>query len=152
MSAPARTSPINRRLELLQPYPFERYRALLAGVAPPALPLIRLSIGEPQHATPALVRAALVDVVEAEDGTAHAFAIPGLRYAGKTGTGEAPPKDGVEANDAWFVAYAPADRPAVLVAARVERADPKKDAKETVRRVLEAWRRGPTGATSPGQR
>ena len=29
-----------------------KLRALLAGVAPPALPPIRLSIGEPQHATP----------------------------------------------------------------------------------------------------
>jgi N-succinyldiaminopimelate aminotransferase len=51
---------MNPRLETLQPYPFERYRALLAGV--PAAPLtpVRLSIGEPQHATPALVREALV--------------------------------------------------------------------------------------------
>lgn len=32
---------------------------LLDGVTPPALPPIRLSIGEPQHATPALIREAL---------------------------------------------------------------------------------------------
>ncbi len=52
---------MNPLLDRLQPYPFERLRALLAGVAPPALSAIRLSIGEPQHATPDLVRAALVD-------------------------------------------------------------------------------------------
>jgi N-succinyldiaminopimelate aminotransferase len=50
---------VNPRLSRLQPYPFERLRALLAGVDPPATPPIRLSIGEPQHATPALVRTAL---------------------------------------------------------------------------------------------
>ena len=47
---------MNPLLDRLQPYPFERLRALLAGVAPPALSPIRLSIGEPQHATPDLVR------------------------------------------------------------------------------------------------
>jgi len=50
---------LNPRLDLLQPLPFERLRALFAGVTPPALSPIRLSIGEPQHATPDLVRRAL---------------------------------------------------------------------------------------------
>ena len=50
---------MNPRLSHLQAYPFERLRTLLAGVVPPALTPIRLSIGEPQHATPALVRDAL---------------------------------------------------------------------------------------------
>ena len=52
---------MNPRLSLLQPYPFERLRALFADVTPPALSPIRLSIGEPQHATPELVRRALSD-------------------------------------------------------------------------------------------
>src|SRR5690348_4173929 len=51
---------MNPRLGLLQPYPFERLRALLDGITPPALTPIRLSIGEPQHTTPDLVRSALV--------------------------------------------------------------------------------------------
>lgn len=50
---------MNPRLSRLHPYPFERLRALLAGIEPPALPPIRLSIGEPQHPTPQLVRDAL---------------------------------------------------------------------------------------------
>jgi N-succinyldiaminopimelate aminotransferase len=45
---------VNSRLQQLQPYPFEKLRALLAGLAP-APPPIRLSIGEPQHPTPALI-------------------------------------------------------------------------------------------------
>ena len=52
---------MNPRLDLLQPYPFEKLRALLAGIAPPALSPIRLSIGEPQHPTPDLIRQALVN-------------------------------------------------------------------------------------------
>ncbi len=52
---------MNPRLGQLQPYPFERYRALLAGVTPAPLPPVRLSIGEPQHATPDLIGAALVE-------------------------------------------------------------------------------------------
>ena len=45
---------VNSRLQQLQPYPFEKLRALLTGLAP-APPPIRLSIGEPQHATPAFI-------------------------------------------------------------------------------------------------
>ena len=52
---------MNPRLNRLQPYPFERLRALLDGVPAPAQRPIRLSIGEPQHPTPAFVRKALVD-------------------------------------------------------------------------------------------
>jgi N-succinyldiaminopimelate aminotransferase len=51
---------VNPRLAQLQPYPFEKLRALFEGVQPPAgLAPIRLSIGEPQHATPALILEAL---------------------------------------------------------------------------------------------
>jgi N-succinyldiaminopimelate aminotransferase len=52
---------VNPLLAHLQPYPFERLRGLLADTDPPALPPIRLSIGEPQHPTPDLVRRALAD-------------------------------------------------------------------------------------------
>ena len=51
---------MNSRLSQLQPYPFEKLRALLAGLAPAGRP-IPLSIGEPQHATPEIVRRAIAD-------------------------------------------------------------------------------------------
>jgi N-succinyldiaminopimelate aminotransferase len=51
---------VNSRLLQLQPYPFEKLRSLLAGLTPPGRP-IPLSIGEPQHATPQLVRHAIAD-------------------------------------------------------------------------------------------
>ena len=52
---------MNSLLSHLHPYPFERLRELLAGVAPPQMNPIRLSIGEPQHPTPALIHQAMVD-------------------------------------------------------------------------------------------
>ena len=51
---------MNPRLKLLQPYPFERLRSLLAGVVPaPEHRAINLSLGEPRHPTPAVLREAL---------------------------------------------------------------------------------------------
>ncbi len=57
---PTPRAAMNLGLAQLQPYPFERLAALRAGLRPdPALSPINLSIGEPQHATPALVLDAL---------------------------------------------------------------------------------------------
>ena len=49
---------LNPALEALTDYPFDRLRALLDPIAPPAglTPLV-LSVGEPRHAPPAMVRA-----------------------------------------------------------------------------------------------
>ncbi|WP_018229368.1 succinyldiaminopimelate transaminase [Methyloversatilis universalis] len=59
------TLPVTPHLSLLQPYPFERLKELTAGVSGPAdLPLVRLSIGEPQHATPQLIKDALTGALD----------------------------------------------------------------------------------------
>ncbi|HEY5307531.1 MAG TPA: succinyldiaminopimelate transaminase, partial [Casimicrobiaceae bacterium] len=51
---------MNPRLSLLQPYPFERLRALFASVTPDAAKsAISLSIGEPKHPTPRVLLDAL---------------------------------------------------------------------------------------------
>jgi N-succinyldiaminopimelate aminotransferase len=48
---------MNPNLNLLQPYPFQRLRELFAGITPnPAYSAINLSIGEPKHATPQLIK------------------------------------------------------------------------------------------------
>jgi N-succinyldiaminopimelate aminotransferase len=53
---------VNPDLAQLQPYPFERLRQLCLGVSPaPTFREIRLSIGEPQHATPLLIQQALAE-------------------------------------------------------------------------------------------
>ena len=56
---------MNSRLDLLQPYPFEKLRAILGPLQPPAgVAPISLGIGEPQHPTPALVKEALAANVQ----------------------------------------------------------------------------------------
>jgi N-succinyldiaminopimelate aminotransferase len=56
---------MNPDLDRLHPYPFERLRALLGDATPPAeLAHIALSIGEPQHPVPTLVRDALVEALD----------------------------------------------------------------------------------------
>ncbi len=47
---------MNPKLDLLQPYPFEKLRSLKNGITPPPdLKHIALSVGEPKHAAPQLV-------------------------------------------------------------------------------------------------
>ena len=56
---------MNPLLHRLQPYPFERLRAMSAEVtANAAKAPINLSIGEPKHATPRLVIDALAHAAE----------------------------------------------------------------------------------------
>ena len=53
---------MNPLLARLQPYPFERLRALTLDITPnPAWRPISLGIGEPKHPTPSLVTQALAD-------------------------------------------------------------------------------------------
>lgn len=51
----------NPELDLLQPYPFEKLHALLAGITPADKSPISLSIGEPKHPAPQLALDALVE-------------------------------------------------------------------------------------------
>jgi penicillin-binding protein 2 len=65
-----------------------------------------------------IVREAMRQVVANERGTGRAAAIPGIEVAGKTGTAQNP-----HGNDhALFVAYAPADDPAICIAIVMENA------------------------------
>ncbi|MQR00038.1 succinyldiaminopimelate transaminase [Glaciimonas soli] len=53
---------MNPLLDRLQPYPFEKLRALFSDVTPnPAYSAISLGIGEPKHPTPAFIQQALTD-------------------------------------------------------------------------------------------
>ena len=53
-----------------------------------------------------------------EEGTGTAAALAGIRVAGKTGTAEV---DNATANQAWFIAFAPVERPRMAIAVTVER-------------------------------
>ena len=73
---------MNPRLEKLQPYPFEKLRALLAGSTPNArLKSINLSIGEPKHPTPALVKEALAGALDGLAAYPATAGLPALREA-----------------------------------------------------------------------
>ncbi|HEY5808061.1 MAG TPA: succinyldiaminopimelate transaminase [Povalibacter sp.] len=73
---------MNPLLARLQPYPFERLRALLAGAQPPAnLPHISMSIGEPRHAPPRFVLDALTANLSALGTYPTTLGIPQLRHA-----------------------------------------------------------------------
>ncbi len=60
------------------------------------------------------VQLALADVVSR--GTAAGAQIQGLTIAGKTGTAQVPPEE----DYAWFVGYAPADKPKIVLAIIIE--------------------------------
>jgi N-succinyldiaminopimelate aminotransferase len=70
---------VNPRLDTLQPYPFEKLRALFRDVTPPAaLRAISFGIGEPKHPTPALIRdaaAAALDGLASYPATAGSDAL-----------------------------------------------------------------------------
>jgi N-succinyldiaminopimelate aminotransferase len=73
---------VNPLLAKLQPYPFEKLRALMAGLTPPArLSPINLSIGEPKHPTPALVKEALASSLEGLASYPATAGSPELRQA-----------------------------------------------------------------------
>jgi len=73
---------LNPLLDRLQPYPFEKLRALLAGIVPNGkLKAINLSIGEPKHPTPALVKEALAGALDGLSAYPATAGLPALRQA-----------------------------------------------------------------------
>jgi N-succinyldiaminopimelate aminotransferase len=73
---------LNPRLARLQTYPFDKLRALLAGITPnPALRPIDLSIGEPKHPTPKLLKDALSGALDGLSIYPRAAGTPELREA-----------------------------------------------------------------------
>jgi N-succinyldiaminopimelate aminotransferase len=73
---------MNSHLTQLQPYPFQRLRDLFAGIEPNAdYKAVNLSIGEPKHDTPALIKEALVNNLQGLASYPTTAGIPALRQA-----------------------------------------------------------------------
>ena len=73
---------LNPLLARLQPYPFERWRELTADITPnPAFRPISLGIGEPKHATPALIEEALMKALPMLAAYPATLGEPALREA-----------------------------------------------------------------------
>jgi penicillin-binding protein 2 len=68
--------------------------------------------------TVAVLRKAMRNVVEDDEGTAKAARVPGYEVAGKTGTSQNPHGD----DHAWFLCYAPWDDPEIGVCVLLENA------------------------------
>lgn len=96
-----------------------------------------------------LVLEGLHGAVNSPEGTAAKQAIPDLPFGGKTGTAQAPERRADVPDDiarwllqdhAWFVGYAPARRPGVVVAAFIEHGGfGGTEAAPVVRKVIEAY-------------
>jgi penicillin-binding protein 2 len=109
----------------------------------------------------AAVREGLVAVMHGPTGSGRASAV-GATYliAGKTGTAQRTSRKGLERMDpkmlpyhlrhqAWFIAYAPADKPSIAVAVLVEHGGSGSGAAAPVaRRILDAWLVPPAEDTS----
>ena len=103
----------------------------LHGRPPPAQRIEGLSAS-----TLGIVRRAMHRVVHGDRGTGRSARIEGLAIAGKSGTAQGPNRD----DDAWFVAFAPYQRPEIAVVAVVEGGGGGGAvAAPVVRAVLEAW-------------
>jgi N-succinyldiaminopimelate aminotransferase len=71
---------MNPLLARLHPYPFERWRELTQGIVPnPTLRPIGLGIGEPRHATPALIEEALTKALPTLSSYPATLGEPALR-------------------------------------------------------------------------
>jgi len=92
----------------------ETYSGRVIGTARPAaaqeLPF--------RDSTIAFVRRAMVNVVEAPNGTGKQARVPGIQVGGKTGTAQNPHGE----DHAWFISFAPADDPQIALAVLVENA------------------------------
>ncbi len=89
--------------------------------------------------TIALLKDALIRVVHGEHGTAKwAARIKGATVGGKTGTAQNPHGE----NHAWFVGFAPADKPEIVVSVIVENSGHGSEvAAPAVRKILDAYLR-----------
>lgn len=74
---------MNPHLKELQPYPFEKLKRLLSTAKPEStgLSLVDLSIGEPKHAAPELVKSALINAMGGLSGYPPTKGDPALRRA-----------------------------------------------------------------------
>lgn len=128
---------------------------LVSGIATGSVPTphLRSDAAKPPEKLPvrpetlAVIRSALADVVE--EGTGHRASLGEIHVAGKTGTAQVFKKSrGVDADKlpkderdhAWFVGYAPAERPEIAFAVVVEHGGHGgTTAAPVVRQVLEVY-------------
>jgi penicillin-binding protein 2 len=107
--------------------------------------------------TIAAVKSGMWAVVNEGGGTGGAARSPGIDISGKTGTAQVvsqalqeSAKSSEYKNTAWFVGYAPSDKPEIVVAALVQRGEHSTVAVPIVRDVIKAYFDKKLGARPPG--
>jgi penicillin-binding protein 2 len=130
----------------------DQLRAL--GVDPPDIAPHDFPLSED---TIAAVKSGMWAVVNEGGGTGAAARCPEVEISGKTGTAQVVSQafrqsaNGAEfKNTAWFVGYAPADKPEIAVAALVMRGEHSTVAVPIVREVIKAYFDKKLGPKSPG--
>ena len=108
----------------------------IVAKAPERTPAFRLSPEQLQQ-----LRMAMLDVVSSR-GTAGLSAIRGINVAGKTGTAQTGRVG--ERDHAWFVGFAPAEDPQIVVALFIEHGEHGSDAARYASRIIEAYLKRPT--------
>ncbi len=129
----------------------DQLRAL--GEDPPDISPQDFSISEE---TIAEVKSGMWAVVNEGGGTGGAARCPEVEISGKTGTAqvvsqtlEKSAKSSEYKSTAWFVGYAPADKPEIVVAALVQRGEHSAVAVPIVREVIKAYFDKKTGPKPP---
>jgi penicillin-binding protein 2 len=89
------------------------------------------------------IRAALAGVVS-ERGTAGSARLEGVTIAGKTGTAQNPPNP----DHAWFVGFAPAENPRVVVAVFLEYGEHGYFAARIASKIIEAYLKQPAAVAA----
>lgn len=92
------------------------------------------------------LREAMAGVVSAR-GTAGSSAIEGMVFAGKTGTAQN--SEDPERDHAWFVGFAPADDPKIVVAVMLEFGEHGYLAARLAKRIVERYLKAPTVQLAP---
>ena len=107
---------------LVTPIQMARYAAAIANGGYLVTPYIsgapppRQRIDSISSRTFAIVRKAMHRVVASDTGTGRRARVDSIAIAAKTGTAQVPSRD----DDAWMVAFAPYENPAIVIAAVVE--------------------------------
>jgi peptidoglycan glycosyltransferase len=96
----------------MKPYTVQEVADVRGDVVESAQPAVWHQVMSSQ--TAATLNTMMQDVVNA--GTGTAAALQGIQVTGKTGTAE----KGDGTNQAWFIAFAPAEAPRVAVAVTIE--------------------------------
>jgi penicillin-binding protein 2 len=132
----------------------DQLRAL--GEEPPDTPPREFPLSDE---TVAAVKSGMWAVVNEGGGTGVAARCPGIEISGKTGTAqvvsqtlEQSAKSSEYKSTAWFVGYAPSDKPEIVVAALVQRGEHSAVAVPIVRDVIKAYFDKKLGPKPPDNR